>query len=202
MKRVLYSIFSIFFMVSVSYGCFITASEDPSLATAGVIDFEDQTIGAYTSLAIDGVNFVAVDNHFRVTDVIGGYFNTEGLHIDNTNLGSTVIDFKFDAEVSAFGFNFGASNEDWRLDAFDASENLIEGFVLPQTGLSNDGDFFGIAANGISSARLTQLTWDYNATDWILLDNFASTPASVPEPNIMALLGIGMFFMGMIRKRK
>lgn len=201
MKTALFSMVSILFLTSVSYGSFITASDDSKLATARVFGFENKAIGTYTSLAMDGVTIVAVDNFIRVTDVVGGYLNTQGLHLDNTILGSSVIDFEFDGEVSAFGFNLGASNEDWRLEAFDVSDNLIEGFLLPQTWESDNGDFFGIAADGIASARLTQLTWDYNTTDWILLDNFASTPTSVPEPNIMALLGIGIFFMGMIRKR-
>jgi hypothetical protein len=116
--------------------------------------------------------------------------------------------FDFSTPVNAFGFNMGASNEDWILRAYDSSSGILEAFTLPQTWFSNAGDFFGIANPNIAYATLTQVTSvnEPGGIDYIIMDNFKYVTGqinSVPEPATMLLLGSGLLgLLGFRRKIK
>ena len=171
-------------------------SSDPSLLGATVIDFESVAQANYNVLATSGVTITGSGGSgtFDITAALSGQYNASGNNLQNGTQGASVFSFQFAGAVSAFGFNFGASNEDWLLQAFDSSATLLDSWVLPQTWFSNSGDYFGIAANGITTVVLTQLT-NVNdpATDHILLDNFSFVSGDVvPEPGILALLGVGL----------
>ncbi len=184
----------------------ITSSADPALAGGTVVDFESQSLGSFSSLTVGGVTFTAGGSTvgYISTAFAGNYNSTGAQNLQNTYTnGFTTITFSFANPTSAFGFNFGASNEDWLLQAFDSGNNLLESYTLPQTWWSNSGDFFGLANNGMSYATLTQLT-NVNdpAQDWILLDNFTyKSSAQVPEPSTMLLLGSGLVGFGVYRKK-
>lgn len=180
-----------------------------SLAGGSVIDFSAAALGSYSQLALGGVTISAdAGKTFVITDDLAGSYNTTGRNLQNLQVtGSTgLFDFQFAGPVSAFGFNFGASNEDWLLEALDAGANVLESFTLAQTWFSNAGDYFGIARAGISSARLTQLTHvNDQGIDWILMDNFTFVrdggQQQVPEPASVLLSCLGLLALAWSRRR-
>lgn len=182
-------------------------SADPALAGATVIDFSAVAPGTYTSLSVGGVTFGGGNGNFVITDNLGNSFNTQGRNFQNLqNQGSaSVLNFTFSNPVMAFGFNFGASNEDWALETFDSSNNLLTNDLLNQTWFSNSGDYFGVAIANIASARLTQLTnVNDSGVDWILMDNFSysSQTNNIPEPESLLLAGLGLAALANNRRRQ
>ena len=179
---------------------FITSSGDASLSGGNVIDFEDQTLGTYTSLTIDDVTFTANDNNLRIDNTYQQY-NQSGIYLDNGTYGGNgfgSLTFDFDGGTSAFGFTWGMAESfaSWNLSAYDSSNNLIESYILPSTGPSNAGEFYGISASDISYATLS---WN-GSYDWIAVDDFTYV-SSVPEPATLGLLALGLLGLRASRKQ-
>jgi hypothetical protein len=204
MKKGLIGLFCIavttLLLLGSAFGSQITSASDPALSGASIINFENQTAGIYGSLTIDNVTFTANNNHLQIDGYFAGNYNTTGrLYLDNgtySNEGFSSMTFTFSGAVSAFGFNWGASNESWVLNAYDASNNLLESFALPITLSSNAGEFYGLADAGIAYATLSNTS----GYDWIFIDNFKST-AAVPLPAGLWLLGTGLFGLLGIRQK-
>jgi hypothetical protein len=189
----------------------ISSSSDPSLSGATLIDFSSQPLGVFTSLSIGNVILSTSNNQVGyVTDAWGGSYNATGRSMENQNNSNSFnfLRFDFSTPVNAFGFNMGASNEDWILRAYNSSNSLLEAFTLPQTWYSNAGEFYGIANPNIAYATLTQVTSvnEPGGIDHIIMDNFKYVTGqinSVPEPATMLLLGSGLLgLLGFRRKIK
>jgi len=161
------------------------------------IQFNNQSNSSFASMEIDGVTFSGIGGNLRIASTFAGSYNTNGSRYLDNNEGATGgIRFDFDDPVSAFAFNFGASDVNWTLSAYSVSGSLLESRTLAPTRGGNNGAYFGLADAGISYALLTAGSYDY-----IMLDNFTyagqaaagGAPASeVPEPGSLALLGIGL----------
>lgn len=183
-------------------------SSSAALSGATTVDFSAVSPATYASLTVGGVTFGGGNGTFVVTDGLAGSYNTLGRNLQNLqNPGSaSILNFIFSSPVSAFGFNFGASNEDWLLEAFDSGNNVLESHTLAQTWFSNAGDYFGIANSGIAYARATQMTHvNDTGVDYILLDNFAYVAQQsngVPEPGSLLLAGLGLFALSASYRRK
>lgn len=93
-------------------------------------------------------------------------------------------------------------------EAFDGANNSL-GIIGPSAlgdglfgGQTAEDRFFGItSASGIGSIRITSA----NSTDWEM-DHLQyglapSAPTAVPEPGMLALLGIGLMGIGIMRRR-
>lgn len=188
------------------------ATDHTALTGATVIDFAAMATGVYTSLTVAEVTFTALNGDLNVTDAWGGSYNTTGRHLadDYTNNASS-IRFDFAADVTAFGFNFGASDSTWELAAFDADGVKLESMKLNKTYSSNAGEWFGIAANGISWATLSVIDgcWD----DYVMIDDFAYTggwtdggsnleTSEVPVPAAAPLLAAGLGILGFMKRRR
>ncbi len=207
MRKVIGALFVlVFIFVSTpSHAYFITSSGDASLTGASVDDFEGWTAGASWAGAYGAdISYVANDNHFGLLSDFSGLYNTSGQYLDNNNYednGFSSLTITFNNGTAAFGFNWGAAEPwaAWELTAFDASDTLLESYILPSTGPSNAGEFFGIAADNISYATLS---WG-GEYDWIFIDNMTyATNAPVPEPSTILLLGGGLAGLAFYRRKR
>jgi len=126
-------------------------SDHASLAGGTVIDFEAQTAGD-AAVSFDYVGMAMTGNNMlRITDAFNGSHNTTGNSLALTSIDRTQeIVFDFNTPVDAFGFNFGGTNETWHLVAYGAGDAVLEELDLPVIDPTNDGDWRGIAAEGIS----------------------------------------------------
>lgn len=191
----------------------ITSYTDPLLSGASVIDFENAPGNSnlpgfsFNSLKLEHVTFsTPVEQLGYINSSYGGGYNTQGKSLQNTYTAQafTSLKMSFDNTVTAFGFNWGASNIPWILTAFDANNNILDSLTLPVTEGSNNGDFFGLSTpdQAISYATLTAISQG----DWVLLDNFkyvASSPTAVPEPaTMLGLLAFGAIGVTSMNKRK
>lgn len=183
-----------------SFATQITSSSDPSLTGSTLIDFTGSTNGSYSSLAIGNVTFSGNGN-IVIDSVFGGSYNTSGTYLQNSAGGTTSLLFQFGSAVSAFGFNLGAHDYTWTLRAFNSSNLLLDTYAFPAIGGSNAGQFYGIAASGISYATVST-----GSSDYVLLDNFryttGSSSSSVPDGgSTLALLGFAMTAVAGARRK-
>ncbi len=159
-------------------------SNESELSGGTVIDFSNGAgtngTGTYTE---GNVTFSSEDGaQIRIDTFYEGRYNTNGHYFQNNCQQQTYclapligdsLKFSFSSPVSAFGFNWGASNLLWDLKAYDSNNNLLETYTLPILGGNNNGEYYGISSDSenISYATLIdQPTGD--GSDWILIDNF------------------------------
>ncbi len=170
-----------------------------------VIDFDSTTPGGYDSLTIDNVTFngVAHDGYgttFSIGSDFNGSFNNSGGQslLNGFSLSPDAFSFVFGSPVSNFAFNFGASDNDWQLTAYDAGNGVLGTMTIPPVHGSNAGDYFGIAAPGIAYATLVDLDDQDNtdfAGDYIFIDDFTYVGGGTSAPDTgssLALFGMAL----------
>jgi hypothetical protein len=191
--------------VSTVNAALISSASDASLAGANVIDFTGTALGVYTAITVEDVTFTAANAHLQIDNTYQAY-NQQGIYLDNgtyNDNGFSSLRLDFAGGTDAFGFTWGMAESfaTWTLAAYDASNTLIESYILPSTGASSAGEFYGISAAGASYATLS---WS-GSYDWVAIDNVTYThenTAAVPEPGTLALFGLGLAGLAVGFKRK
>ena len=188
LKRYLKSIFLICFIpTGIGLADTFTGtdiSNESELSGGTVIDFSNGAGTSGTGTYTEGnVTFSSEDGaQIRIDTNYEGRYNTTGHYFQNNcqphsyciaPLIGDSLKFSFSSPVSAFGFNWGASNILWDLKAYDSSNNLLETYTLPILGGNNNGEYYGISSD---SDNISYATLIYqpagDGTDWILIDNF------------------------------
>ena len=159
------------------------------------------------SIALGNVTYTGIGAPLSIGPNYNGSYNTTGgkSMFNDFDYVPDAFSFGFGTEVSAFGFNWGASNNTWLLETFDSGGVLIEFHFIARTLNSNAGDYFGVSsATGIRFATITDLK-DYSAGgDYVFIDRFtdvSAVPLPAALPLFLSALG-GLGFMGWRSRRK
>jgi hypothetical protein len=181
----------------------------PGAIVGGTVEtFTGAPAGTMASFTLSGITYTAIGpSNLTVDASFSGSYNTTGQSIYNSrDPGSfTILEVVFAGPVSAFAFNWGASDETWLLSAFDSSSTLIETLVMGPTGSSNAGDYFGIAASGIAGFTVEQVTCVNDCPiDFVFFDDltYSRVPVvGVPVPAALSLFGLGLLGIAALRRR-
>lgn len=190
-----------------------------------LLTFDDAITGA-TSYSFDGDGDSIDDVIFSTTDASG--FNTSGpgpnmSYIDEPGLeGTTLIspDLRVDflnGAVTNLGFGFAMNNLSGPVDGvlfsvYDSSDNLLNSilqtanFTSTTAGTSSFPEAL-VSLNFSGLASYATFDFSQSQSSRYILDNFNGTfgsteDVSVPEPSILALLSLGIFGIGVARRKK
>ena len=174
--------------------------------TGGVVQTFDSTpFGTYGSLTLGNVTYSA-NSGFQLDGAYINFFNNYGVaSIYNGPYGasennSDLWRFNFGTTVSAFAFNWGASDFTWTLKAYSAGNSLLGSLVISPTYGSNAGEYFGVAAAGIQYATLSTT----GPGDWTFVDNFTTPGGQTQVPDsgsTLVLLGTALLAVGGLRRK-
>jgi hypothetical protein len=185
---------------------FGSPSDHADLAGGSVIDFETNANGAFATTFDFADVSMSGNNLLRIISSFSGSYNVTGNSLAlTTNDRTQEITFNFAAPVDAFGFNFGGADLDWHLIAYSATSTVLDAFNIAPFGSSNNGEWFGIAAPGIASAKLYNTAFDITGNtgtlDYVVIDNFTYAEP-IPEPATILLVGTGLAGLAAARRRK
>lgn len=153
-----------------------TSLPPPSAVGDVVVNFDGLTPNSsFGSVVLNGITFSGVGGNL-VADNFPGLYNCQGPVCLGNNGGSTAsFRFDFASPVNKFLFNYGATNQNWTLTAYNAGGQVLGTTQVSSINASNAGEYVGIQSNqGISYAIFT-----HSGGDWILIDNFTATGGSV-----------------------
>jgi hypothetical protein len=201
---------AILFAVSPASAATIIGFGDPlsDAALAGGIQqgFDSVANGDYESITLGNVTYIGVDAPLTIGPDFNGDFNTTGGKSLFTGFDLIPHEFRFDfaTPVDAFAFNWGAADNVFILNAYNADDELLETLAIPATNMSNAGEYFGLAAEGISYAILSDTFNVFPDGDFVFIDRFTilGSLTPVPEPATLLLFGAGVAAMAVRRRSR
>lgn len=203
MKTTLLSLILATAFTSAAVAAPVTGKGDPVLTgTVTVVNFDALGNSWVPSLTAGNLSISGIDGSISTSTTYAGSYNTRGAaYVDNAQGNTNGLRFDFANSVSAFAFNWGASDVNWTLTAYDSTGVALESTSVNAVWGSNDGDYFGLAHAGIAYAELISGGWG----DYVMVDNFSfveEAVAAVPEPGTLALFGLALAGLALGRKRK
>lgn len=133
----------------------------------------------------------------------GGIFDIRG-PMDNP-VGDQTAELFFDFDVSSLTFIYGGNDGNIKIEAQDALGNWVDKFEQADTTNGWPAGPITLSGSGIRSLYWTDtyVTPLGLKMDLAALDNIVVTVSSViPSPGAVVLAGIGVSFVGWLRKRK
>lgn len=151
---------------------------DPALSGGVVETFDAGPAGEQNNLTLGNVTYRGMDGTFTIGNAYIGDYNTRGIYSVYNGDDGIPANFRFDfgTPVQAFGFNWGAADVNWVLNAYNSDDVLLESYVIPGTQSSNAGEYFGISALNIAYATLVM----QGSGDYVFIDNFTYSGEALP----------------------
>jgi hypothetical protein len=175
------------------------------VANAGTIDFESTALGTYTSLTFNGdatLTFTGGNGKFEIQSQSPGapIFGHTAISYF-TNPGSSPFRLTFVGAVSNVKVGVGDYNADvdnTYMRAYDAANVLIGSDYYQNPASKYGGDFLEISAANIKYVEFWDAEPFAGAVYW---DSISYTTAQVPEPETLALFGLGLLGLVGMRRR-
>lgn len=177
-------------------------------ANAGLISLDFDTVAGGSNIVSDGFVSTSEGNITLYQGAPGaacigcfGNFpndlNTGQALVEADNSGAnSFIGLDFDFIVTSLQFNFGGDGGGFEFSAFDSFGTVLDSLSFSSNTWATPG-FHSISGVGnISSIRFR------DQFAGAALDNIQMATSTVPEPSILALMGVGLAGFGFARLRK
>lgn len=161
----------------------------------------DLNVSAYAQSWL-GWNQTQVSRWSGGLGVRGGESSTQ---VDGTYRNEALIfDFSQDVELTSISFMFFDRNDEAVIKDYDARwfwDQYVTEIEKREVVTDSNGVSTFVFSENVLSSLLGVLALDYNDNFTVYSMTVDSARASVPEPSIIALLGIGLIGLGLARRR-
>jgi hypothetical protein len=184
--------------------CLVLTANLSAVPTIIFLDADTPTSGSimplvtpYGNITFNGelfaVSTTPVDSEFIAAGASGNVFNIIGPP------GNQTAELFFGFDVDSIEFIYGGNAGNIKIEARDIGGNVVDFFEQTSTFVGQPAGPTTLSGSGIRSLYWTD-TWQN--MDYAALDNITVTVSVIPAPGTIVLAGIGVSFVGWLRKRK